>query len=47
MWEKVSFVSLKQLSSWIEDVNNRINFINEWIEKGTPDYYWISGFFFP
>jgi len=46
-WEKVSFVSLKPLSSWIEDVNNRINFINEWIEKGTPNFYWISGFFFP
>lgn len=46
-WEIVSFVSLKPLSSWIEDLNKRIDFVNSWIEKGTPEHYWISGFFFP
>ena len=47
MWEKKSFNSLKPLSSWIEDLNARIDFINAWIKNGTPDHYWISGFFFP
>lgn len=40
-------MSLKPLSSWIDDLNQRINFMNNWIEHGTPDHYWISGFFFP
>lgn len=46
-WEKKSFNSLKPLSSWIEDLNKRIDFINSWIENGTPNHYWVSGFFFP
>jgi dynein heavy chain len=46
-WESKSFVSLKPLASWIEDLTNRIKFINNWIENGTPEHYWISGFFFP
>ena len=46
-WEKKSFNSLKPLSSWIDDINARIDFINSWIANGTPNHYWISGFFFP
>jgi dynein heavy chain len=46
-WEKKSFNSLKPLSSWIDDINARIDFINNWIANGTPNHYWISGFFFP
>ena len=40
-------LSLKPLASWINDVNDRINFIKNWIDNGTPPAYWISGFFFP
>lgn len=46
-WVKKGFLSLKPLGSWIEDCNKRIDFLNAWIEKGTPMVYWISGFFFP
>ncbi len=46
-WTKKGFLSLKPLGSWIEDCNDRINFLKEWIDKGTPVVYWISGFFFP
>ena len=46
-WDERSFLSLKPLASWIEDLNARINFINSWINNGTPNYYWFSGFFFP
>lgn len=36
-WDEKSFLSLKPLASWIEDLNARINFINNWIHKGTPN----------
>jgi dynein heavy chain len=41
------FLSLKPLMSWIEDLNNRIQFVTKWIRDGTPNLYWISGFCFP
>ena len=44
---EVGFLSLKPLSSWINDLNDRINFITKWINEGMPPAYWISGFFFP
>jgi dynein heavy chain len=44
---KAGFLSLKPLSSWITDLNDRINFITKWVDKGKPPAYWISGFFFP
>jgi len=46
-WVKKGFLSLKPLSSWIVDCNDRINFLNAWIKDGTPQVYWLSGFFFP
>jgi hypothetical protein len=45
--EKVGPLSLKPLSSWITDLNDRIDFIMKWVDKGKPPAYWISGFFFP
>jgi dynein heavy chain len=47
MWADKGFLSLKPLASWTEDLLARINFLNEWIEGGTPKVFWISGFFFP
>ena len=47
MWADRGFLSLKLLNSWVQDLTDRINFLNNWIEKGTPDVFWISGFFFP
>ena len=47
MWAEKGFLSLKPLASWTEDLNNRINFLTNWIDNGTPNYFWISGFFFP
>lgn len=44
---KVGFLSLKPLSSWINDLNDRINFIDNWIKNSMPPAYWLSGFFFP
>ena len=51
MWanegEGKGFLSQKPLASWIIDCNDRINFLLKWYEEGTPDVYWVSGFFFP
>lgn len=46
-FDKVGFKSLKPLSSWITDLNDRINFIQKWIDESMPPAYWLSGFFFP
>lgn len=46
-WSKV-FLSLKPLSSWIIDLNQRIKFFQDWVEsKKTPLTFWFSGFSFP
>lgn len=41
------FLSLKPLSSWIEDYAQRIQFLRNWIDNGTPVIFWFSGFSFP
>jgi len=46
-FSKVGFLSLKPLSSWINDLNERIGFLTKWIEHSMPPAYWLSGFFFP
>ncbi len=47
IWAEKGFLSLKPLASWIQDLNERVNFLSKWISAGTPAVYWISGFFFP
>ena len=42
LWSDV-FLSLKPFSSWILDLSERIGFLQNWIDKGTPKIYWISG----
>jgi len=41
------FLSLKPLASWTVDLNDRVSFLRNWVEKGTPCVFWISGFSFP
>lgn len=47
LWAEKGFLSLKPLSSWTKDLNDRIEFLTNWIDHGTPNIFWISGFFFP
>lgn len=41
------FLSIKPLTNWLNDLGERIKFLNEWETSGTPKCFWMSGFFFP
>jgi len=47
LWEKAAYPSLFTLATWVKDLCLRCSFIDRWIEKGCPQSYWLSGFFFP
>jgi dynein heavy chain len=47
LWSSKGFLSLKPLGSWIDDLILRVSFLKNWIENGTPNIFWMSGFFFP
>ena len=44
---KFAYHSLKPLSSWIIDLNKRVDQLKNWAYKGQPNVFWISGFSFP
>lgn len=47
LWRSKAYPSLKPLSAWVNDLEARLEFFNNWINNGTPAVYWMSGFFFP
>lgn len=46
-WAEISYPSLKPLSSWFNNLIQRIAFINSWLQEGHLSHYWLPGFFFP
>lgn len=47
VWAERSYPCLKPLMSYVfKDLQKRINMFKEWIEKGIPLVFWVSGFFF-
>jgi len=46
-WEKVGYSSSKPLSSWINDLTSRVDYIRTWVTNGHPVCHWISGLFYP
>lgn len=47
LWTKVSYLSMKPLASWFDDLIKRVQFMQDWLIGGQPQAFWISGFFFP
>jgi dynein heavy chain len=45
-WKKVSFASLKLLGGYVEDFIQRMQMFQDWVDKGKPVVFWVSGFFF-
>lgn len=47
MWKANAYPSLKPLSSWVKDLVLRCDFIKNWMTRGKPRSFWISGLYFP
>lgn len=47
LWANAAYPSLKPLASWVKDLHERVDFIRTWLERGQPQTFWLSGFFFP
>lgn len=47
LWRPSSYPSLKPLSGYIQDLTERLDFFQAWIDYGPPAVFWFSGFYFP
>ena len=47
MWKKVSYPTLRSLTDYVNDLTQRLEFFNGWIQNGdSPNSLWLPGFFF-
>lgn len=44
---KFAYHSVKPLSSWVNDLKERISFFKSWAFESTPLTFWLGGFTFP
>lgn len=45
-WANISYPSMKPLSSYVNDLIARLDFLRSWITSGEPKVYWLPGFYF-
>ena len=46
-WTKLAYPSLKPLTSWFDDLIQRVAFMRRWLVNGQPAAFWMSGLYFP
>ncbi len=46
LWAPVSYPTMKPLSSYVNDLMDRLNMLQSWIDNGPSIKLWLSGFFF-
>lgn len=46
-WLRRSYLSLKSLGNYVNDLLARLDFFREWIDRGEPIVYRISYFYYP
>ncbi|KAH9558616.1 hypothetical protein CY35_06G017100 [Sphagnum magellanicum] len=46
LWAPVSYPTMKPLSSYFNDLMDRLNMLQSWMDNGPSVKFWLSGFFF-
>ena len=47
-WKETSFLSLKPLHNYLEDLSARVASLKEWADSGQlPTQFWLPAFFYP
>jgi dynein heavy chain len=46
-WLRASYLSEYSLSEYVKDLRRRTEFLQHWMDEGTPRTFWLPGFYFP
>lgn len=46
MWEPYSYPTMKPVTSYFQELLDRLGMLQTWFDVGPPPRFWISGFYF-